>query len=386
MKTIRYGQQFIDENDIQAVIDVLNSDFLTCGPAVEKFEKAIAEYTQSKYAIAVCNATAGLHLACLALGLSTEDTLWTSPNTFVASANCALYCGSKVDFVDIDPRTYNLSVSALASKLKQAQKENRLPKVVVPVHFAGMSCDMAEINQLSKEYGFRVIEDASHAVGGKYLGKPVGNCEYADFAVFSLHPVKIITTGEGGVVLTNNTELYEKVKFLRSHGVLRNKHLSDTVGPWYYELIELGYNYRITDLQCALGWSQLTKIENFVKRRHELALRYDQHLQDLPLQRPIYRSADSYSALHLYPILVEENKHGKTRREVFDALVERGIGVNVHYIPVHTQPLYQRMGFKEQDFPQAVDYYTKAISLPMHYGLTDQEQDHIIKSLYEILL
>lgn len=380
----RYAQQYIDESDILAVTQALKSDFLTCGPLVESFEKSIAEYTGAKYAVAVSNATAGLHLACLALNLQPSDYLWTSPNTFVASANCALYCGAKVDFIDIELDTYNLSCTELEKKLLQASANNSLPKVVVAVHFAGHPCDMKKLHQLAKTYGFYLIEDASHAIGGQYDQQPIGNCQYSDFSIFSFHPVKIMTSGEGGVVLTNNKDLYEKVKLLRSHGVTRDRAALERPdeGPWYYEMNELGFNYRITELQCALGLSQLQKVDQFVKRRHELARYYDEHLQSLPLKTP-FRHPDSYSALHLYPILIEQNK---TRKQVFLELQAKSIGVNVHYIPVPMQPFYRRMGFKVENYPNALAYYQKTISLPLYYGLTESEQDYVIHSLREILL
>ncbi|MBS0286821.1 MAG: UDP-4-amino-4,6-dideoxy-N-acetyl-beta-L-altrosamine transaminase [Proteobacteria bacterium] len=383
MKNIRYGQQVIDEDDIQSVINVLQSDFLTCGPFVERFEKALCEYTGAKYAVAVCNATAALHLSCLALDLGPKDILWTSPNSFVASSNCGLYCGASVDFVDIDDKTYNLSTVLLAQKLEQAKKNNCIPKVVIPVHFAGASCDMQAIHSLSLQYGFKIIEDASHAVGATYNQLKVGNCQFSDMAVFSFHPVKIITTGEGGVILTNNKALYEKAKLLRSHGITRDTSTVQATGKWFYEMLELGYNYRITDLQCALGSSQLTKIEAYIKRRHEIALRYDQHLHDLPLTLP-FRDAKNPSALHLYPILVENNKKNLNRKAVFEKLQEKGIGVNVHYIPIPSQPYYKNLGFDQSHYPKALSYYEKAISLPIHYALTEQEQDYIIQCLYEI--
>lgn len=384
MKSIGSVQQFVDDEDIQAVVDVLKSDFLTCGPTVEKLERTLAEYTGAKYAVAVSNATVGLHLATRALQLTSDDILWTSPNTFVASANCGLYCGAKVDFVDIDLKTYNMSIAELEIKLKEAKEKNRLPKVVIPVHFAGESCEMAEIYQLSREYGFHIIEDASHAIGASYRNQKVGNCTYSDFTIFSLHPVKIVTAAEGGIVLTNNQVLYEKVKLLRSHGMVRNSNLeSDENGSWFYQVNELGYNYRITELQSALVLSQLKKIDLFIKKRQKIAQHYDESLHDLPIVLP-YRDSKNYSALHFYPIWLKESN--KSRKQIFQELQTKGIAVNVHYIPVHTQPLYTNLGFKENDFPNAVKYYKKAISLPIYYALTNEEQDYIIKSLYETLL
>lgn len=383
---IPYGRQEVTQADIDAVDAVLRSDFLTQGPAVARFERALTGYCGAAHGVAVANATAALHIACLALDLGPGDWLWTSPNTFLASANCALYCGARVDFVDIDPRTYNMDPAALAARLEQAARDARLPKVVVPVHFAGQSCDMAAIGALGKRYGFRIVEDASHAVGGRYRGVPVGSCAFSDITVFSFHPVKIVTTGEGGAALTNDAALAQRLERLRSHGMTRDAALMDAApdGPWYYQQVELGYNYRITDIQAALGCSQLARIDDYVQRRHRLAARYDALLADLPLIVPA-RDDDAHSALHLYPVQVDATRCRHGRREVFDALRQAGIGVNVHYIPVHTQPYYRRMGFRPGDFPRAEAYYAQAISLPMFATLSDAQQDEVVAALRRAL-
>jgi len=383
MEFIPYGKQNISEDDIRAVTDVLKSDFLTQGPAVPEFEACIKNYVGVKYAVAVNSATSALHIACLALGVGEGDIVWTSPNTFVASSNCALYCGASVDFVDIDPDTYNMNVDQLELKLKQAKIDQKLPKVVIPVAFAGQSSDMKKIRMLADEYHFSVIEDASHAIGGSYLGEKIGSCSWADITILSFHPVKIITTAEGGMALTNSQDLSDKMQLLRSHGITRDEdkmeHSAD--GPWYYEQIELGFNYRMTDMQAALGISQMKRIDSFVMRRHEIATRYKLLLQDLNITVP-YQHPDSYSALHLFPVVVKDcNK----RKEIFNAMRKAGIGVNVHYIPVHTQPFYQRLGFKIGQFPQSEAYYAGAISLPMYATLTDEQQDYIIKTLKEAM-
>ena len=379
---IPYGRQNISEADIQAVVDVLRSDFLTQGPAITAFEKAMAQYCGAKYAVAVSNATAGLHIACMVAGLSQGDTLWTSPNTFVASANCGRYCGADVDFVDIDPKSYNMSVEALEKKLIQAKVHNQLPKVVIPVHLAGQSCPMDRIHRLAQEYNFTVIEDASHAIGGTYQDKKIGNGQFSDMTVFSFHPVKIMTTGEGGLVLTNRKDLYEQLIRLRSHGTTRDESLMETAsdGPRYYQQIELGYNYRITDIQAALGLSQLNRLDEFVSKRHELAKRYNKLLKELPLTTP-WQDPDTYSAFHLYIIRVDATNH----RQIFEGLRAKGIGVNLHYIPVHTQPYYKKLGFKVGDFPQAEAYYAEAISLPLYYDLTEAQQDQVVQALHEVL-
>jgi len=381
-KYIPYGHQNINQKDIDAVVKVLQSDWLTQGPAIEQFEKAVANYCQVNYAVAVSSATAALHIGCLAAGLGTGDILWTSPNTFVASANCGLYCGAKVDFVDINPQTYNLSTEALEQKLIQAEQEAKLPKVVVPVHLAGQSCEMDKIAALSRKYGFTVLEDASHAIGAKYQSSPVGNCQFSDMAVFSFHPVKIITTGEGGMVVTNRQDLYEKLIRLRTHGITRNPALiqGGDHGLWYYQQLELGFNYRITDIQAALGASQMQRLDEFVSRRRFLAARYNELLQDFPLVLP-WQHPDTESSWHLYIIRLKLDKIAKTHRQVFEELRHSGIGVNLHYIPVHTQPYYQKLGFKQGDFPQAELYYQEAISLPIYYGLSDENQERIVTTI-----
>lgn len=381
---IPYGRQNITAADLQAVTDTLTSDWLTQGPAVERFEQAVAEFCGARYAVAVSNATAALHLSCLALGLESGDRLWTSPNTFVASANCGRYCGAGVDFVDIDPRTYNLSIQILQEKLALAKKTGQLPKVVVPVHFAGQSCEMDDIFRLAKEYGFKVIEDASHAIGGSYRKRRIGSGEFSDLTVFSFHPVKIITTGEGGMVLTNHPELYQKLMRLRSHGIVRSSELEQSQGAWYYEQLELGFNYRLTDLQAALGTSQLRRINDFIERRRYLAGRYNQLLQGLPLVLP-WQHPDSDSAWHLYVIRLQPESLRRSRRRIFALLRQRGIQVHVHYIPVHRQPYYQQQGFQPGDFPQAEQYYETALTLPLYYGLTDAEQDYVVEQLRKVL-
>ena len=383
---IPYGRQDISETDIQAVVDVLRSDYLTQGPAVPAFEKAVASYSGAQHAVAVNSATSALHIACLALSVGKGDIVWTSPITFVASANCALYCGASVDFVDIDAKTYNLSVEKLEERLIQAKLLGKLPKVVIPVHLCGQPCDMRAIGKLSKEYGFKVIEDASHAIGGKYLGKPVGNCEYSDITVFSFHPVKIITTGEGGMALTNKPELARKMQLLRSHGITRDEqemtHIPD--GPWYYQQIALGLNYRMTDIQAALGLSQMSRLDSFVAKRHEIANRYNELLKDLPLTLP-YQHADNFSALHLYVIRLQLDKINKTHKQVFKSLCAAGVGVNLHYIPVYRQPYYRQFGYNVSDFPESEKYYEEAISLPIYFGLSTNQQRIVENSLHSAI-
>lgn len=380
---IYYGKQFIDEQDINAVVEVLKSDFLTQGPVIENFEKAVAEYCGVKYAVAVTNATSALHIACLAVGLDKGDMLWTSPITFTASANCGRYCGSDVDFVDIDDSTYNMSISALKEKLEKSKIK---PKVVIPVHLAGQSCEMQEIYDLSKQYGFTVIEDASHAIGADYKDTKVGCCKYSDMTVFSFHPVKIITTGEGGMVLTNSEELYKKLTLYRSHCITRDENLmtKEADGPWYYQQIGLGFNYRMTELQAALGLSQLAKVDKFVARRRQLAERYNELLKDLPLKLP-YQNTDTDSSWHLYIVRVDFNKIKKTKKEIFAEMKAKGVCLNLHYIPVHTQPYYQNLGFKNGDFPVSEKYYEEAFTLPLYYSLTDEQQDCVVSALKEVL-
>jgi UDP-4-amino-4,6-dideoxy-N-acetyl-beta-L-altrosamine transaminase len=383
---IPYGRQDISEADIAAVVEVLRSDWLTQGPAIDRFETAVAAYCGVRHAVAVSNATAALHIACLAAGLGPDGLLWTSPNTFVASANCALYCGAQVDFVDIDPHTYNMSIDALEQKLARAEQQGALPDVLVPVHFAGHSCDMAKIGALASRYGFKVIEDASHAIGGHYRERPVGSCEYSDMTVFSFHPVKIVTTGEGGMVLTNDADLAERLRRLRSHGITRDPAAMDCEpdGAWFYQQVELGFNYRMTDLQAALGASQMARLEQFVERRHALAARYDRLLAGLPLDVP-RREPGTRSAFHLYVVRLRLNGAGVSHRQVFDGMRARGIGVNLHYIPVHTQPYYRQLGFAKGDFPQAEAYYREALSLPLFPGLSEAGQDQVAAALREVL-
>ncbi|GAB2579477.1 UDP-4-amino-4,6-dideoxy-N-acetyl-beta-L-altrosamine transaminase [Nitrincola alkalisediminis] len=384
---IPYGRQDITESDIKAVIDVLKSSNLTQGPAVPRFEQAVLRHCNAKYAIAVNSATSALHIACLALGLGEEDWLWTSPNTFVASANCGLYCGAKVDFVDIDPKTYNMSVAALEHKLIEAEQNGTLPKVVVPVHFSGQPCDMKGISALAKKYGFKIIEDASHAIGGKYLNEPVGNCRFSDITVFSFHPVKIITSAEGGMAVTNSEFLAEKMSLFRSHGITRTPSLmtKPMEGSWYYQQVDLGFNYRMTDLQGALGASQMDRLMHYVARRHQIAKRYNTLLADLPLVTP-WQHKDGYSAYHLYVIRLKLDQIKLSHVDVFEALRAKEIMVNLHYIPVHTQPYYEKMGFKQGDFPESEQYYAEAISIPMFPTLTDDQQDYVVDALKELLL
>ena len=379
---IPYGRQDIRSADIDAVIEVLKSDFLTQGPAVPRFETAVASHVGTVHAIAVNSATSALHIACIALGLGRGDILWTSPITFVASANCGLYCGAKVDFVDIDPKTYNMCALALRVKLELARDLRQLPKIVVVVHFSGQPADMQAIALLSKEFGFHIIEDASHAIGARYRNDFIGNCVYSDITVFSFHPVKIITTGEGGMALTNRDDLAAAMMLLRSHGINRDPAtMRETAhGPWYYEQIELGFNYRMTDIQAALGMSQLTRLDNYVACRQELAVRYGKLLTGLPVTLP-WQHPDAYSAMHLYVIRLELNKITKSHLQIFNKMRESGVGVQLHYIPVHLQPYYQAMGFCRGDFPNAEAYYSDAISLPMYSSLTHAEQDLVAGAL-----
>lgn len=383
---IPYGRQEIIESDIEAVVAVLRSDFLTQGPMVPRFEQSVAAHVGARHALAVNSATSALHIACLALGLGEGDWLWTTPVTFVASANCGLYCGAKVDFVDIDPATYNLCPVKLKEKLTIAEQQGCLPKVLVAVHLCGQPCDMAAIHALAKQYGFHIIEDASHAIGGKYRGEFIGSGRYSDITVFSFHPVKIITTAEGGMALTNDEELANRMALLRSHGITRDTQqmTHEPDGSWYYQQIDLGFNYRMTELQAALGIAQLQRLDQFVARRHRLARRYDELLSDLPITAP-WQHPDSYSGFHLYVIRLQLGSLRKSHRQVFESLREAGIGVNLHYIPVHTQPYYQQMGFKVGDFPHAEQYYAEAISLPMYQTLTDEQQTQVVGALRQAL-
>jgi UDP-4-amino-4,6-dideoxy-N-acetyl-beta-L-altrosamine transaminase len=382
MSLIPYGKQSISDEDIAAVVAVLRSDFLTQGPVVPEFEKAVASYCGAAHAVAVNSATSALHIACMALGVGPGDLVWTSPITFVASANCARYCGADVDFVDIDPRTHNMSVARLAEKLERAKLSGRLPKVVIPVHLSGQSCEMQAIHALSQLYGFRIIEDASHAIGGSYLGEKVGNCRYSDITVFSFHPVKIITTGEGGMATTNDLDLVKHMARLRSHGITRYPaemtHPPD--GSWYYQQIELGFNYRMTDIQAALGMSQMRRLDDFVMQRHAIAQRYDDLFKDSVATTP-WQHPDTHSALHLYVIRLKLGSMKTTHREVFERMRAEGIGVNLHYIPVYRQPYYEQMGFKPDDFPQAERYYAEAITLPIFPGLSVTQQGEVVRSI-----
>lgn len=386
MSNIPYGRQDVDSADVAAVVEVLTSDYLTQGPVVPRFEGEVATYCGVQHAVAVNSATSALHIACLALGLGSGDLLWTSPVTFVASANCGRYCGADVDFVDIDPRTYNLCPLALEKKLLEARRVGRLPKVVVAVHLCGQPCDMEAIHRLSREYGFAVIEDASHAIGGRYKGSPIGSCRYSDITVFSFHPVKIITTAEGGMAVTNDAELARKLSLFRSHGITRDPNLMTHApdGPWYYQQIELGFNYRMTELQGALGLSQMRRVDSFVSRRHELARRYDERLSPLPLTLP-WQHEDGYSGLHLYVVRLKLDEIDRSHSEVFKAMQAQGIGVNLHYIPVHLQPYYERLGFRRGDYPVSETYYAEAITLPMFPAMTESQQDIVVAALQKAL-
>jgi len=385
---IPYGRQDVNDADIAAVVNVLQSDWLTQGPCVPRFEAAVAHRVGAEYGVAVNSGTSALHVACLALGLGPGDFLWTSPNTFVASANCGLYCGAQIDFVDIDPHTYNMSVQSLTDKLEIAEKLGMLPKILIPVHFSGQACDMEAIHTLSKEYGFKIIEDASHAIGGLYKNSPIGCGIYSDITVFSFHPVKLITTGEGGMAVTNDSELATKMTSLRSHGITRDpKQMQNAAqGEWYYEQVELGLNYRMTDMQAALGLSQFERLDNFVKQRHQLASVYNTELTGLPLLLP-FQHQDVYSSFHLYVVQVDLNSNYIGGRDkLFNQLRQAGIGVNVHYIPVHTQPYYQALGFESGQFVEAEKYYERAITLPLYPGLQEKEQSDIVALLRSELL
>lgn len=379
---IPYGRQHLDESDIKAVLDTLKSDWLTQGPAIPKFEGAFADYCNASYAVAVNSATSALHIACLALGVGPGDCVWTSPNSFVASSNCALYCGAGIDFVDIDLQTGNMCVDALKHKLENAEANNCLPKVVIPVHFAGQPCDMAQIRALSKRYGFFVIEDASHAVGARYQDKSVGSCEFSDICVFSFHPVKIITTMEGGMALTNSMELADKMRMLRSHGITNDPAMmtEESHGPWYYQQITLGFNYRMTDVEAALGLSQLDKLDTFVEKRNALAAYYDKSLCDQANIAPLSQHSDTYSSYHLYVVRVKSLDSTK-HTTLVTQLRESGIFAHVHYIPIHLQPYYQNLGFKKGDYPNAERYYQQAITLPMFPDLSENDVASIVSTL-----
>jgi len=382
---IPYGRQSIDEEDINAVVGVLRSEFLTQGPVVPAFEQAVATHCGARFSFAMNSATSALHVACLALGVGPGDLVWTTPITFVASANCARYCGADVDFVDIDSRTYNMCAQQLERKLIEAEKKGRLPKVVIPVHLCGQPCNMAAIHSLSKRFGFKIIEDASHAIGGRYMGEPIGNCRYSDITVFSFHPVKIITTAEGGMALTNDEELGIRIARLRSHGITREittmKNQPD--GPWYYEQLELGYNYRMTDVQAALGLSQMKKLDSFVAERHRLAENYDKLLEDAPVRTP-WRDPENYSGFHLYVVRLQLERDKASQKDIFVRMRTAGIGVNLHYIPVYRQPYYAAMGFDPQGWPEAEKYYSEAITLPLYPGLSSDQQYEVVNNLTEL--
>ena len=383
---IPYGRQDITDDDIKAVIDTLNSDFITQGPKIDEFENAISKKIGSNHSVLVNSATSALHLACLALDLGEGDILWTSANSFVASSNCGLYCGADVSFVDIDLKTYNICTEILEQKLIEAKKNKCLPKILVVVHLCGQSCDMKTIKKLSDEYGFKIIEDASHAVGGKYHDNYIGCCEYSDISVFSFHPVKIITTAEGGAALTNDKDLFTKMSLLRTHGITRNEELMQNTidGPWYYEQIYLGLNYRITDIQAALGLSQFNRLDKYVAKRNELAIKYDKYLEELPIKTPEIQSFN-YSSFHLYVILLDLDNISKTKKEVFNYLRSKEIGVNLHYIPIPMHPFYRNLGFNYKDYPNSYEYYEKAISIPMFPNLSEQNQLFVVNTLKEIL-
>jgi UDP-4-amino-4,6-dideoxy-N-acetyl-beta-L-altrosamine transaminase len=387
MSTIPYGRQDVNQDDIDAVVAVLRSDFLTQGPVVPAFEKAVADYSGVQHAVAVNSATSALHIACLALGVGKGDSVWTTPITFVASANCALYCGATVDFVDIDPRTYNLSFERLAEKLAMAEESGNLPKVVIPVHLCGQPCDMVGVHALSQQYGFKIIEDASHAIGGKYKDEPIGNCRYSDITVFSFHPVKIITTGEGGMAVTNDATLGKKMCLLRSHGISSSApdmHPRPVQEIWNYQQIDLGFNYRMTDIQAALGRSQMKRLDEFVTKRHAIAKRYEQLLSSLPVLTP-WQHKDSYSGYHLYVIRLKLDEISKTQQQVHVALLKNGVGVNLHYIPVYLQPYYNNLGFEERYCYEAELYFYEVITLPMFPALTEKIQSRVIDVLKECL-
>jgi UDP-4-amino-4,6-dideoxy-N-acetyl-beta-L-altrosamine transaminase len=383
---IPYGKQEITQSDIDSVIEVLKSDFLTQGPIVPIFENHIKNYCGSKYAIASNSATSSLHSACHALGVSKGDIVWTSANTFVASSNCAIYCGATVDFIDIDPRSFNICLNKLESKLILAKKNGNLPKVLIPVHLTGQSCDMKKIYELSLTYNFKIIEDASHSIGSKYLDRYVGSCDYSDITIFSFHPVKIITTGEGGIATTNDKNLAEKLNLFRSHGVTRDSKLmkKHSDGPWYYEQIDIGYNYRMTELQAALGISQLERIESIITKRHLIANEYNKKLKNLPLRLPL-QDNKSYSSYHLYVIRLNLDQIEISHKDFFIKMRDEDILINLHYIPVYLHPYYKKLGFKEGHCPEAEKYYGDAISIPMFPSLTAKEQDKVINTIKSIL-
>ena len=384
---IPYGRQEITNSDIKEVEKVLRSDFLTQGPVVPKFEKSVAKYCRASYAVAVNSATSALHIACLALGLKKGDFLWTSPNTFVASANCARYCGANVDFVDINPNTFNMCIKALSEKLRVAKKKGKLPKIVIPVHFAGQPCEMKAIYKLSKKFGFKIIEDASHAIGASYDKIKVGSCVHSDITVFSFHPVKIITTGEGGMALTNNNDLADKMFRLRIHGITNNKSLMKFRPKgeiWNYQQIDLGYNYRMNDIQAALGLSQMRRLDKYIKIRHKIAKAYDKQFSNLPIKTP-WKSLNFYSSYHLYPIRIQKDLNLKTQKKIYEDFRKEGIAVNLHYIPVHRQPYYENLGFKKGTYPESEKFHREAISLPMFPTLTNKLQNFVINTVTKVI-
>ncbi len=380
---IPYGKHLVDEDDVDAVVEVLRNQFLTQGTVVPKFEQALCEYTGANFCVAVNSATSGLHVACLAAGVAVGDSVWTVPNSFVASANCALYCGATIDFVDIDPLTRNIDIGALETKLQHAATQNCLPKALIVVHFSGLSCDMQTIQKLTQLYSMVLIEDAAHGLGGTYQQSKIGSCVYSDMAVLSFHPVKSITSAEGGAVLTNQSQLYQKLQLFAKHGVTKDpsQYQGESHGPWYYQQLELGYNYRLSDLHAALGLSQLNKLDVFIQKRSELAKVYDNALADLPLKLPVEESQFK-SAWHLY--MVELTQHD--RQHVYQQLHDKGVGVNVHYIPIHLQPYYQQLGYKLGDFPVSEHFYQNALTLPLFPSLTDTEQAKVIAVLHDVLL
>ncbi len=384
---IPYGRQEISQEDIDAVTAVLKSDFLTQGPAVPRFEQTVSNYCDAKYAVAVNSATSALHIACLALGVGKGDIVWTSPITFVASANCVLYCGAKVDFVDIDAQTYNMCPERLAEKLAEAKIKGKLPKVVIPVHMCGQSCDMERIYKLGQQYGFKILEDASHAIGGRYNGLPIGNCQFSDIAVFSFHPVKIITTGEGGMAVTNDEQLAKRMRVLRSHGISsapEDMHERSSDEIWNYQQIELGFNYRMTDIQAALGNSQMVRLDDFVSKRQNIAKRYDHYLEGMNIRCP-FQQANSYSSYHLYVIRLNLTKTNRTQKDIYQAFHRSGVLVNLHYIPVYRQPYYEKLGFRKNDCQAAELYFLESLSLPIFPALTEVQQDKVVNVLYEMV-
>jgi UDP-4-amino-4,6-dideoxy-N-acetyl-beta-L-altrosamine transaminase len=383
---IPYSRQEITEEDILEVEKILRSDFLTQGPAVPKFEQAIASYCGAKYAVAVNSATSALHIACLALNLGPGDLLWTSPNTFVASANCGRYCGADIDFVDIDPKTYNMSVDVLSEKLLKAEKLGKLPKIVVPVHFAGQPCDMIEISKLAKKYNFKIIEDASHAIGASYNKIKVGSCVHSDITVLSFHPVKIITTAEGGMALSNNKDIVDKMSRLRAHGITNDKtkfkeRAKDEI--WNYQQIELGFNYRMNDIQAALGLNQMKRLDEYIERRHNIAEYYDKEIKKLPLITP-WQAPGVYSSYHLYPILVNNISKIKTQKQIYDELRKNNIAVNLHYVPVHRHPYYEDIGFKKNDFPIIERLHKEIITIPLYPTLKKEQQEYVVAALKKV--